>query len=84
MTSKNPLFRAIERALRSVEQIGNICSAQQLGTGLGLSINEIIAKLHGGTLMIKSNASIGTIMTINLPARRLLPARHTEDMKEAV
>ncbi|ANJ54650.1 GAF domain-containing sensor histidine kinase [Pseudomonas silesiensis] len=42
----------------------------QAGLGLGLYIASEIAKSHGGTLEVVSNAEQGTIFTFSLPLRR--------------
>jgi signal transduction histidine kinase len=42
----------------------------QAGLGLGLYIASEIAKSHGGTLEVVSNAEQGTIFTFSLPFRR--------------
>ncbi len=38
------------------------------GTGLGLSIVKHIAELHGGTVSVQSQLSVGTTFTVTLPA----------------
>lgn len=46
------------------------------GTGLGLSITRGLAKLHGRTVTIKSTVGQGTVVTVILPAHRvMLPPR---------
>jgi signal transduction histidine kinase len=40
------------------------------GTGLGLALVKSLAELHGGTLRIESAMGIGTIVTVEIPARR--------------
>jgi len=46
------------------------CDTPQAGLGLGLYIASEIAKSHGGTLEVVSNAELGTIFTFSLPFRR--------------
>jgi signal transduction histidine kinase len=43
------------------------CSGKPGGTGLGLAIVKRIVDAHGGTLLIQSNAIVGTIIRIILP-----------------
>ncbi len=43
-------------------------STKTSGTGLGLSITKKIIEDHGGAIRVKSEAGIGTIVTIELPA----------------
>jgi len=37
------------------------------GTGLGLSICQVIAKSHGGTMRLESDAAKGTRVVVTLP-----------------
>lgn len=39
------------------------------GTGLGLAIVKHLARLHGGEVSVKSQLSVGTTFTIELPVR---------------
>lgn len=41
------------------------------GTGLGLPITAALARLHGGTFVIRSEPGNGTEVTIRLPAKRI-------------
>src|SRR5258708_5307722 len=40
---------------------------EQQGLGLGLTIAKRLAELHGGTLVIQTNADSGTTVTVRLP-----------------
>lgn len=42
------------------------------GTGLGLSLTQAMAKLHGGSVSIKSTLGKGTTVMITLPEERVL------------
>lgn len=42
------------------------------GTGLGLPLSKRLIEMHGGTLSLESAADIGTVLTIRLPAARVL------------
>ena len=46
-------------------------SRQHGGVGLGLSITKRLAESHGGSLNLRSQKDIGTIVTLTFPARRL-------------
>jgi signal transduction histidine kinase len=51
---------------------------QYEGTGLGLPLVRSMTELHGGRLEIRSVVGQGTIATVELPARRLVPERTIE------
>jgi len=40
------------------------------GAGLGMAVCEKIAHLHGGTLLLSSQAGVGTTVSLRLPIRR--------------
>ena len=42
------------------------------GTGLGLAIVKSLIEMHGGTVEIRSTVGTGTVVTVTLPARRLI------------
>jgi signal transduction histidine kinase len=52
------LFEPFDQA----KNVGNIP-----GTGLGLSIVKRFVDLHEGSIMVASQAGIGTTFTVNLP-----------------
>ncbi len=53
------------------------------GTGLGLAIARSLIEAHGGTLAIQSTLDVGTLVTITLPAERILKVGGTQ-MRHAV
>jgi len=62
----------IEVALSPFGQIESAFSRQHQGTGLGLSLAKSLMELHGGSLFIDSTLGAGTIVTLMLPASRVL------------
>ncbi len=62
----------IDRILKPFEQAENSNNRTHEGTGLGLSITHHLTELHGGSLRIGSPESGGTVVTVTLPAERLL------------
>jgi signal transduction histidine kinase len=59
-----PFERAPRDAIRDIE-----------GNGLGLSITRGLVKLHGGTIALASEVGAGTIVTVTLPASRVVSPR---------
>ena len=43
------------------------------GTGLGLPLTKSLVEMHGGTMHLDSEVDVGTIVTVEFPAARLLP-----------
>jgi signal transduction histidine kinase len=42
------------------------------GTGLGLPLAKRLAELHGGSLDLRSNLGVGTVINVRLPAARVI------------
>ncbi len=59
----------IEVALTPFGQVDTRLARKYEGTGLGLSLTKVLVELHGGTLLIQSEPEVGTLVTVNLPAR---------------
>jgi len=53
--------------LKPFEQVSTEYTRDHEGTGLGLAITKELIELHGGTLLIDSNVSDGTTVTVRLP-----------------
>ena len=62
----------IGKALEPFGQIESSTSRKHEGTGLGLPLARRLTELHGGTLTIKSQVDVGTVVTIVLPPERYL------------
>ncbi|MGJ3264023.1 MAG: PAS domain-containing sensor histidine kinase [Salinarimonas sp.] len=58
---------AMKRLGRPFEQVEAEYSKTYQGSGLGLAIAKSLAELHGGTLRIRSQVSVGTVVMIHLP-----------------
>lgn len=58
---------ALERIGRPFEQVETEYSKSYQGSGLGLAIAKSLAELHGGSLRIRSQVRVGTVVMIHLP-----------------
>jgi len=65
----------IPRALERFGQIDSRLGRKYEGTGLGLPLSKGLMELHGGTLDLTSVVGAGTIVTVTLPANRMLEDR---------
>jgi signal transduction histidine kinase len=54
------LFRQVDSSIRRRHE----------GTGLGLAITKRLIELHGGTIRLESEPSVGTSVHVGLPGRR--------------
>ena len=63
----------IPRALSAFGQLESHLSRRFEGTGLGLTLAKSLTEMHGGTLAIESEVEVGTLVTVALPAGRVLP-----------
>ncbi len=68
----------IREAMEPFGQIHDTAHAAQenQGTGLGLPLARAMTELHGGTLSVESDLGVGTTVTIDLPARRVLSGKY--------
>jgi signal transduction histidine kinase len=55
-------------------------SRRHEGSGLGVPLAKALLRLHGGELEIQSEPSVGTTMSIVLPAERVLDTRANADI----
>jgi two-component system cell cycle sensor histidine kinase PleC len=60
--------QALSKLGRPFEQVETEYSKTYKGSGLGLAIAKSLAELHGGSLRIRSQLNVGTIVLIHLPA----------------
>jgi two-component system, cell cycle sensor histidine kinase PleC len=58
---------ALQKLGQPFEQVETEFSKSYKGSGLGLAIARSLAELHGGTLRIKSQEGVGTIVLVHLP-----------------
>jgi two-component system cell cycle sensor histidine kinase PleC len=58
---------ALHKLGRPFEQVETEFSKSYKGSGLGLAIARSLAELHGGSLRMKSQEDIGTIVLVHLP-----------------
>lgn len=61
----------IPRAFARFGQVDSTLARKYQGAGLGLPLAKDLIELHGGTLALQSKPSLGTTVTITLPARRI-------------
>ena len=61
---------ALKKLGRPFEQVESQLTKTQHGSGLGLAIAKSLAKLHGGTMRIRSTLDIGTLVVVRLPLHR--------------
>jgi two-component system, cell cycle sensor histidine kinase PleC len=58
----------LARILEPFEQVGRSTTDHAHGAGLGLTLAKAIAELHGGMLRVESQAGLGFVATVELPA----------------
>ena len=63
----------IPKALERFGQVDSSLARKYEGTGLGLPLSKQMMELHGGSLVLESQAGAGTTVTVTLPPGRLLP-----------
>ena len=62
----------IPKALSVFGQVDGQLNRKQQGTGLGLPLTKALTELHGGTFDIKSEVGVGTTITVQFPAERIV------------
>jgi len=66
------LAEDIPKALTPFGQIDSRLARKHEGTGLGLSLCKSLIELHGGKLWIESEPGVGTRVTAEFPANRVI------------
>jgi signal transduction histidine kinase len=62
----------IPRALERFGQVDSSLARKYEGVGLGLPLAKQLMELHGGSLRLTSKLHVGTIVTVTLPAARIV------------
>jgi signal transduction histidine kinase len=62
----------LQRVFEPFEQIDSLIARQHQGSGLGMPLTRSFIELHGGRVSIQSAEGKGTIVTVQLPANRLV------------
>jgi signal transduction histidine kinase len=65
----------IPKVFERFRQLDSRLARKYEGTGLGLPLARELMELHGGTIGLESQVDKGTVVTITLPAERIIPAR---------
>jgi signal transduction histidine kinase len=83
----------LERIFERFHQVDGSSSREQGGTGLGLSLARELARLHGGTVTVRSALGLGSIFRAELPRdlggatalgdRRRKPRRREDQLAQA-
>ena len=66
-------------AIEPFRQADTSLSRKQEGSGLGVPLAKALRRLHDGQLEIQSEPSVGTTISIILPADRVLDATAGRD-----
>ncbi|HEY8567123.1 MAG TPA: ATP-binding protein [Beijerinckiaceae bacterium] len=69
---------ALMKLGRPFEQVETEFSKSYKGSGLGLAIARSLAELHGGSLRIRSQEGVGTIVLVHLPLAALTASVEAE------
>jgi len=59
--------QSLTRLGRPFEQVESQLSKTYHGSGLGLAIAKSLAKLHGGSMRLRSKLGVGTVVVVTLP-----------------
>ncbi|NIA68808.1 PAS domain S-box protein [Pelagibius litoralis] len=62
----------IPKALRQFGQVDSNLNRRYEGTGLGLPLTKALIEMHQGVLNVQSEEGAGTIVTLRLPAHRIV------------
>ncbi len=67
---------AMQKIGKPFEQVESEYSKTYQGSGLGLAIAKSLAELHGGSLRIRSQVGVGTVVLVHLPLRQQQALSH--------
>jgi signal transduction histidine kinase len=81
----------LERIFERFHQVEGPTSREQGGTGLGLALARELARLHGGTVTVRSTLGLGSTFRVELPRdpgdtltdRRRRPRRREDQLAQA-
>jgi two-component system cell cycle sensor histidine kinase PleC len=62
----------IATALSKFGQVNNDSNRHNEGTGLGLPLTKELVEMHGGSLDLQSEVGMGTTVTAQFPAARIV------------
>jgi two-component system cell cycle sensor histidine kinase PleC len=62
----------VDLALQPFGQVSSVIAKSKEGTGLGLPLARRMTEIHGGRLDVASVPNEGTIVTVLLPAARVV------------
>jgi two-component system cell cycle sensor histidine kinase PleC len=65
---------AAEDIPKALTQFGRVVGNDMEGTGLGLPLTKSLVELHGGSFELTSELGVGTTVTVQLPAARVVQA----------
>ena len=74
---------AIDKLFVPFSQVDNAYSRKHDGVGLGLSICRSIMKAYGGSISLQSAVGMGTMVTLEMPAERVIPASEAAALARA-
>jgi signal transduction histidine kinase len=61
----------VPKALAPFQQINGALNREYEGTGLGLPLTKALVEMHGGSLDLQSEVTIGTTITVRFPVERI-------------
>ena len=69
----------IPKALSRFGQVDGDLNRRYEGTGLGLPLTKALIELHGGTLDLHSEISVGSTVIVRFPAERIVASLDRSD-----
>lgn len=74
----------LDKTLEPFGQVESSLSRRFEGSGLGLPLAKALIELHGGSLHIQSEVDVGTEVSFNLPADRIIERPRTAGPREGL